>query len=361
MKNSPAANPSRSSMPDALQVLHVDGDAAERRALGQLVRERGLGWTIFPAATASEARARLATAGAVDVIVTDLRLPDGETFELFPDPASLGGRAAIMVTGQGDEESAARALRTGFSDYLVKRPGHAHLGDLPARIEAAVGARRAERGLRDTAAKLSDLFDGTSEIIQSVDPQGRIEYVNRRWRETFGYRDDEIAGINLFSLIHPDEQAHCGMLFQRLMAGEDIGEIETRFVARDGRSVTLRGRATVHFEQGRPIATRTVLRDVTEERRQEEIGRRRQDRVLRLQANLLQLRERSETELGAYLHLVTGSTLASVGLSVSAIGTLSPCGSRLECRSRHRAGAAEPDEARAGATTAIAGPMAMLA
>ncbi len=347
-------------MSNTPKVLHVDSDSGEQRALEQLRRERGLAWAITSASNLAEARARLATE-VFDVIVTELRLPDGEAFDLFPDRAALGDRAVLLVTGHGDEAAAARALHAGFSDYLVKRPGHAHLADLPARVEACLHARRTERGLRETATKLSDLFDGTSEIIQSVDPRGGLEYVNRRWRETFGYRDDEIAGINLFSLIHPEEQAHCGLLFQRLMGGEDIGEIETRFVARDGRVVTLRGRATVRFEQGRPIATRTVFRDVTEQRRLEEIDRRRQERVLRLQANLLQLREQSDAELGTYLHLVTGTTLASVGLAVSAVWMLSPCGSRLECRSRHRAGAAEPDEERAGATADITALMAALA
>lgn len=321
-------------MKDPIRLLHLDDDATERAELGRLARDQNPPWTITAAGSLAEARARLA-AESFDVVITESRFTGGSATELFPDRSAVGGRAVLLVTGSGDEATAARAVDAGFSGYLVKRPGGAHLAELPGRIAAALASKAEQRALRDTATRLSDLFDGTSEIIQSVDPQGRLEYVNRRWRETFGYRDDEIAGISLFNLIHPEEQAHCGMLFQRLMSGEDIGEIETRFVARDGRSVVLRGRANVRFEQGRPVATRTILHDVTEQRRTEEIEGRRRERVLRLQSNLLLLRERSDAELEEYLGLVTGSTRESVGLSTSAVWMLSPDGVVLECRSRH--------------------------
>lgn len=99
----------------------MDSDGGEQRALEQLRRERGLAWVITPASNLAEARTRLA-AEAFDVIVTELRLPDGDAFDLFPDRAALGDRAALLVTGHGGEAAAARALHTGFSDYLVKRP-----------------------------------------------------------------------------------------------------------------------------------------------------------------------------------------------------------------------------------------------
>lgn len=337
-------------MNEPLQVLHLDDDAGERKALEQLVAERRLGWVISSAADAAQARALLAE-GKCEVIVTELPAAGGADAELFSDRAAIGERAVLVVTGRGDEAAAARALRAGVADYVVKQPGHAHLSELVARVEGAAAARRAERKRQETAAKLGDLFDGTSEIIQSVDPAGRLEYVNRRWRETFGFGENELAGLNLFDLIHPAERPHCGELFQRLMAGEDVGEFETRFVTRDGRTIMLSGRATVRFEGGRPVATRTVLRDVTAQHRRDELERRRRERVLRLQTNLLQLREQSDTDLASYLRLLTGSTLASVGLEVSAVWMLSPCGSRLECRSRHRSGheAAGP-AAHAGAT-----------
>ncbi|MFM8336474.1 MAG: hypothetical protein ACKODK_13020 [Opitutaceae bacterium] len=97
-------------MSNTPKVLHVDSDGGEQRALEQLRRERGLAWVITPASSLAEARTRLA-AEAFDVIVTELRLPDGDAFDLVPDRAALGDRAALLVTGHGGEAAAAPGRR----------------------------------------------------------------------------------------------------------------------------------------------------------------------------------------------------------------------------------------------------------
>lgn len=322
-----------------LRILYI-GDGDGFRALAGLGRELSLPWSLDHAGDLAAARRALAKT-ACEVVATEFSLGAGTAFDLFPDPEAVGDRSVILLAGPGDE-AAVRALRAGFADCVVKRPAHAHLRELAARAGEAGARRRRDREARETAARLSDLFDGTSEIIQSVTPEGRLEYANRAWRETFGYREEEIAGMSLFNLIHPDCQAHCGMLFQRLMAGEDIGEIEATFVTRDGRSVVLQGRATVRFENGRPVATRTVLRDVTEKRAAAERELRQRELTLRLQSGLLLLRERNEGELQGYLGLVTATTRDALQLGSAAVWLPEPGGDQLTCRSHHPADADGP-------------------
>ena len=121
--------------------------------------------------------------------------------------------------------------------------------------------------LKDSEAQLTDLVDNTTDLIQSVSPEGRIHFVNRTWMETLGYTKSELSSMNIFDVIHPDCQAHCGALFQRLMNGEDVGLIEVVFQAKDGHPIPLEGRITVRMEHGQPIATRAIFRDVTERKR----------------------------------------------------------------------------------------------
>lgn len=343
-------------MSEKLSLLVID-DAAAHRRIADLARELSLDWDIRHATRLAEARTLLAGA-PVEVVLTELRLPDGEAFDLFTSADAPEGRAMILLTGRGDESAAARALRAGFADYIVKLPRDAHLPELPTRVQAAARRRREERRTRETAERLSDLFDGTSEVIQSVSPEGRLQFVNRAWRETLGYGDADVAGLNLFSLIHPDCQAHCGALFQRLMAGEDVGEFEATFVRHDGREVILQGRATVRFEGGRPVATRTVMRDITERRRKEEQERGERERAQRLQSALLLLRERQEDELATYLALVTATTRECLRLQSSAVWLAGPGETALTCRSRHRAGIPTPE---AGVSASPAASRALLA
>jgi two-component system response regulator PilR (NtrC family) len=137
-------------MKDPIRLLHLDDDATERAELGRLARDQNPPWTITAAGSLAEARARLAT-GPFDVVVTESRFTDGTATELFPDRSAVGGRAVLLVTGSGDEATAARAVDAGFSGYLVKRPGGAHLAELPGRIAAALASKAEQRALRDTA------------------------------------------------------------------------------------------------------------------------------------------------------------------------------------------------------------------
>ncbi|MGC1459416.1 MAG: sigma-54 dependent transcriptional regulator [Steroidobacteraceae bacterium] len=55
-----------------------------------------------------------------DVVLTDLRLPDGEGIELARDLPSTDAPDLIVVTGHATLDSAVAALRAGATDYLVK-------------------------------------------------------------------------------------------------------------------------------------------------------------------------------------------------------------------------------------------------
>lgn len=93
--------------------------------------------------------ASLTPSRATDVILLDNQLPDTTGVDLLPrllaqpDPPSV-----IMVTGEGNEELAASALRLGADDYLVKGPRL--FESLPGILERA----RRNRMLRSTKAEV---------------------------------------------------------------------------------------------------------------------------------------------------------------------------------------------------------------
>ena len=118
--------------------------------------------------------------------------------------------------------------------------------------------------LEKSEAQLRDIFDGTSDLIQSVAPDGRIILVNRAWRETLEYDESEISGLNIFRIIHPDSLAHCRAVFEQLMQGELMPLVEVTFVSKSGKPVQLEGALTVgKSEDGHSFQTRGIFRDVT--------------------------------------------------------------------------------------------------
>ncbi|MFN0316374.1 MAG: PAS domain S-box protein [Burkholderiales bacterium] len=111
-----------------------------------------------------------------------------------------------------------------------------------------------------------DLLDHCSDLIQSVSPEGKFLYVNRAWLDTLGYGHAEVSGLKVFDVIHPDCRAHCEQIFQRLIAGEDVGLFEVVFAAKDGREVVVEGRVNCRQEGKSVVATRGIFRDVTQSR-----------------------------------------------------------------------------------------------
>ena len=129
---------------------------------------------------------------------------------------------------------------------------------------------RNEKALRESEQRYRDLFENAHDLIQIVQPDGRLLYVNRAWRQTFGYLKEEIDGLSIFDLISPDCHAHCHEVFQRIISVEDVHYIDTVFVARDGRKIIIEGNACCKFQDGRPVVTQCIFRDVTEKKKMEE-------------------------------------------------------------------------------------------
>lgn len=102
----------------APRVLVVD-DEPDLRNLYELslVRE---GYQMRTAGTLAEARALMA-GQPFDVLITDMKLPDGQGLELLHDIArEQRSERSIVITAYGSAENAVESLKSGAFDYLTK-------------------------------------------------------------------------------------------------------------------------------------------------------------------------------------------------------------------------------------------------
>ncbi len=145
-------------------VLVVEDDAAVRFGLcGAL---RALGFLVLEAdSCAAAARAFLAHP---DVVVTDLRLPDGDAIELLPKLRAMDATIPIfIVTGHGTIDLAVRAVKQGAEDFLTKPVDTRALGEV---VAAAAERRVAKRsGVRRRLAPPP--FQPRSEAMKRVEEQ----------------------------------------------------------------------------------------------------------------------------------------------------------------------------------------------
>ena len=137
-------------------------------------------------------------------------------------------------------------------------------------IARDVSARKqAEKSLQESEERFRDLFDNAHDLVQSIGPDGRFRYVNRAWLKTLGYTRDEMAGLTMHDVLHPDFHSQFMAIFQPLSADEKIARVEAAFISKTGERIEIEGSVSCRFREGEPAATRGILRDITERTRME--------------------------------------------------------------------------------------------
>ena len=154
--------------------LIVDDDPDTVGWLQEVVRLEG--FTSSSAQTLQGAREQWSNKRP-DVVLTDLRLPDGEGIELARELPPSDAPELIVVTGHATVDSAVAALRAGATDYLVK-PAELDRVQAVLRHARKTAALRCEIGaLRHELRRLGRFGSllGSAPVMQLLyDQLGRV-------------------------------------------------------------------------------------------------------------------------------------------------------------------------------------------
>src|SRR5687768_14520181 len=115
------------------------------------------------------------------------------------------------------------------------------------------------------------VIQNASDMIQSVRPDGTFEFVNRAWHTKLGYTPDDLPGMNIWSVIHPDTLEHCMELFGVAIRGESLENVRVTFLTKDGRPLPSEGSVQARFVGEEVVATHAFFRDITEQLRAREL------------------------------------------------------------------------------------------
>ena len=108
--------------------LIVEDDMDSAVTLKELIATEGL--TVSTASNLLEARKQLLIQ-TPDIVLLDLKLPDGSGMDLFSDPELLANSEVVLITGHASLETSILALRLGAVDYIVKPVSPKHLTGAP--------------------------------------------------------------------------------------------------------------------------------------------------------------------------------------------------------------------------------------
>jgi DNA-binding response OmpR family regulator len=154
-------------------ILVVEDDPQVRSALLRTLGERGYATS---SAVTGMAGLEAAVAGAPDLVIVDLGLPDVDGYEVLRMLRAVSAVPVIVATAREEESEIVRALDSGADDYLVKPFG---AGQLDARIRAVL--RRASRdGGRNEPLVVGTLVVDSGARIARLDGQ-RLDLTPREF------------------------------------------------------------------------------------------------------------------------------------------------------------------------------------
>lgn len=258
------------------RILIVEDDVVLARALKNwLERER---LQVTCAITAANAR-RIIAEEEVDMILSDLRLPDGDGIELLEWMKKNKCRIPLIIMTQHAEVSSAiRAMKAGAEDYLPK-PIHPEtlypkLNDVLLRTQK-------------TKRKQTDILQRVSPPIREVERRARLVAVTDM---SVLIRGENGSGKELVAdLIHrtsarddkPFVPVDCGAIPKELAAAEFFGYVKGAFTGavtdKTGVFHAADGGTLFLDEVGNlPYEVQTNLLRVLQERRYRPIGGRRE-------------------------------------------------------------------------------------
>jgi PAS domain S-box-containing protein len=271
-----------------VRLTGVNFDITERKRIDEHVRE-------------SEARTRAIFESALDALITmdaDGRIEDfnpaAELMFGYSASEAIGRTVAELIIPprlrERHREGLRRYLETGqaamlgrriqmpvlradgmeifveFSIAVAERRGHTPL--FIAYIRDISGRQQSERA----TAHLAAIVKSSDDAIISKDLSGIVMSWNQAAERLFGYRAEEMIGQPVIKLIPPDRQDEERDILEKVSRGEMLKTYETVRRRKDGTDFHVSLTISPLFDgQGRVIGASKIARDVTEQRRDQDL------------------------------------------------------------------------------------------
>lgn len=137
-------------------------------------------------------------------------------------------------------------------------------GRLRSSAEAALAARRAERGRRESEARYRSLIDATAAIVWVTGSDGEFHDEQAGWAKFTGQSLAEIRGEGWLSAVHPDDRDATIGAWRRAAEQSGVYQVEHRILRHDGVYIDMQARAApVRDERGKIVEWVGIHFDIT--------------------------------------------------------------------------------------------------
>ena len=141
--------------------------------------------------------------------------------------------------------------------------------------------KQAEEALRESGQRYRAIVENSSEVIFSLDTQGRITYISPAIERLGGYAPDEVIGTSFTSYIVSEDLPGLLASMERTLAGHRE-PYQFRVLCKDGTTRTVISSSNALLQNGQPAGLTGVLSDVTERQWLEDVLHFSEDKYRRL-------------------------------------------------------------------------------
>jgi PAS domain S-box-containing protein len=151
-----------------------------------------------------------------------------------------------------------------------------------------------EQSIRESEENYRTILENSSELIHTIDLEGKLIWANRSWREKLGVSEKNIEGLNLIDFLDIETLNKFNSLTSRLHNGEIITGLDCVFLSTNGSSLNLHGRAIPYYKDQKIIGSQAYLHDITIIKKAEVDMK-----------NLLELTQSQNNRLRNFTHIVS--------------------------------------------------------
>ena len=222
----------------SLDILVVDDEAAIRQVLASQLRKAGHMVNVAPD---SEGAVAGLMAGAYDVCLCDMRLPDASGVEVMRRARSAGLETLfIMMTAYASVSDAIEAMKLGAHDYLVKPLRSDDLLHRLVQVEDMLGLREENRRLRSLVEEPAQgIWGHQSRAMRDVELM--VEKVARSDGTVLITGESGTGKSHVARMIHERSRradrafvsVNCGAIPENLLESEFFGHSRGAFTGAD--------------------------------------------------------------------------------------------------------------------------------
>ena len=263
---------------EPISLLLLEDDPAHAEAVQRAFLDSGMKAAVHWARTLRDYMA-FAAAQTPEIAVIDLHLPDGNAVDVLTSPLEAGPFPILVMTGYGDERVAVEAMKAGAIDYVMK--SSAAFAAMPHTVARCLrewallqARKRVEEALRREKENFQHSLDNSPLGVRIVSADGDTLYANRAILDMYGF--DSLEELRKTSVKKRYTQ-EAYVEFQKRMKMRQSGETgptsyEIGIMRKNGEVRHLQVfRKEILWDGEKRF--QTLYRDITEEKKREEILR----------------------------------------------------------------------------------------